>query len=147
MIQDDKSATLSCNNDQTVFVPKAYGICSKDSNSMKSDNPHSGVYKADTSRTIDSNGGNPACNQGGIAVVESYALKGAMIGRKDENGPQGDGINKEVSFTLNTTDEHAVYSMTTGSFMQINEESATTLTARDYKDPPCVMKWLILFAD
>ena len=27
-----------------------------------------------------------------------------MIGRKDENGPQGDGINKDVSFTLNATD-------------------------------------------
>lgn len=43
LLQENKSATLSCNNDQTVFVPKAYGICSKDSNAMKSDNPHSGV--------------------------------------------------------------------------------------------------------
>lgn len=34
LIQENKSATLSCNNDQTVFVPKCYGICSKDSNSM-----------------------------------------------------------------------------------------------------------------
>ena len=47
----------------------AYGISAYESNSMKSDNPHSGVYKADTSRTLDNNGGNPACNQGGIAVV------------------------------------------------------------------------------
>ena len=37
---------------------------------MKSSNPHSGVYKAETSRTLDLNGGNPACNQGGIAVVQ-----------------------------------------------------------------------------
>ena len=44
LVQDDLSATLACNNDQTVFVPKCYGICSKDSNSMKSDNPHSGFY-------------------------------------------------------------------------------------------------------
>ncbi len=180
LIQDDKSATLGCNNDQTVFVPKAYGICSKDSNSMKSDNPHSGIYKADTSRTIDANGGNPSCNQGGIAVVESYSLQGSMIGRKDENGPNGDGINEDISFTLNTTDKHAVvyaidresyncgqnyarkmgisddgvnstlnaqgpsavavpsYSMTTGCFMQINEEKAPTLAARDYKDPPLI---------
>ena len=63
IIQDDKSATLSCNNDQTVFVPvQAYGICSKDSNAMKSDNPHSGFYEAETSRTLDANGGNPSCN-------------------------------------------------------------------------------------
>lgn len=47
----------------------AYGISAYESNSMKSDNPHSGVYEADTSRTLDNNGGNPACNQGGIAVV------------------------------------------------------------------------------
>ena len=178
LIQDDKSATLSCNNDQTVFVPfckgtrphsaeevptwkdgkvantlnafdvgearcnelvvQAYGICSKDSNSMKSENPHSGFYKAQTSRTLDSGGGNPTCNQGGIAVVESYSIQGNMIGRKDENGPQGDGINKDVSFTLNATDRHAVYAMTTGTYTQICEERSPTLMARDYKDPAVV---------
>ena len=88
-----------------VEVPKVYGICAKDSNSMKSDNPHSGFYEADTSRCLDANGGNPSCNQGGMAVV---ALQGSMIGRKDENGPQGDGISEDVSFTLNTVDKHAV---------------------------------------
>lgn len=31
-----------------------------------------------------------------------------MIGRADKNGPQGDGINEDVSFTLNTIDRHAV---------------------------------------
>lgn len=37
---------------------------------MLSDNPKSGFYEADTSRTLDLNGGNPCCNQGGVAVVE-----------------------------------------------------------------------------
>ena len=69
LIQDDKSATLGCNNDQTLFVPKVFGICSKDSNAMKSANPHSGFYEATTTRTLDGNGGNPVCNQGGMAVV------------------------------------------------------------------------------
>ena len=41
---------------------KAYGICSKASQSMMSDNPHSGFYEADTARTLDANGGNPNCN-------------------------------------------------------------------------------------
>lgn len=45
--------------------PNAYGISSLDSNAMKSPNPHSGIYEADTSRTLDLNGGSPACNQGG----------------------------------------------------------------------------------
>ena len=138
LIQTDKSATLSCNNDQTLFQPKAYGICSKESNAMKSDNPHSGVYEAETSRTLDGNGGNPGCNQGGIAVVESYAIQGSMIGRDDKNGPQGDGINEDVSFTLNTVDRHAVYAMTTGSFTQVAEDKAPTVLARDYKDPTAV---------
>ena len=138
LIQENKSAALSCNNDQTVFVPKAYGICSKDSNAMKSDNPHSGVYEADTSRTLDRGGGNPTCNQGGIAVVESYAIQGSMIGRDDKNGPQGDGINEDVSFTLNTVDRHAVCAMTTGSFTQVAEDKAPTVLARDYKDPTAV---------
>jgi DNA (cytosine-5)-methyltransferase 1 len=42
-----------------------YGICSYHSNAMLSSNPHSGIYEATTARTLDLNGGNPACNQGG----------------------------------------------------------------------------------
>ena len=33
---------------------------------------------------------------------------------------------------------HPAHSMTTGSFMQIEEEKSPTLMARDYKDPTCV---------
>ena len=123
-------------------VAVVYGICSKDSNSMKSDNPHSGFYEAETARTLDANGGNPSCNQGGMAVV---ALQGSMIGRKDENGPQSSGINEDVSFTLNATDHHAVahpvYCTSKNSHHTIAEkELANTLVATDYKDPPCVAK-------
>ena len=123
-------------------VAVVYGICSKDSNSMKSDNPHSGFYEAETVRTLDANGGNPSCNQGGMAVV---ALQGSMIGRKDKNGPQGSGINEDVSFTLNATDHHAVahpvYCTSKNSHHTIAEkELANTLVATDYKDPPCVAK-------
>ncbi|QHQ62667.1 DNA (cytosine-5-)-methyltransferase [Anaerocolumna sedimenticola] len=138
LIQDNKSATISCNNDQTLFVPTAFGICAKDSNSMKSDNPYSGIYEADTSRTVDCNGGNPSCNQGGIAVV---ALQGSMIGRKDCNGPQGDGLSEDISFTLNTVDKHAViYAIDRESFncgqnfarnLGINDEGiSSTLNAQ-----------------
>ena len=178
LIQEDKSATLSCNNDQTLFVPfckgtrphskeeapqwkdgkvantlnnfdvgeqrcnelvvQAYGISSDQSHAMLSSNPHSGIYKAETSRTLDANGGNPGCNQGGIAVVESYSIQGSMIGREDKNGPQGDGINADVSFTLNTVDRHAVYAMTTGYFTQVEHETSPTLKARDFKDPTTI---------
>ena len=212
--QEEKSATLGCNNDQTLFVPKCYGVCSKTSHSMMSDNPHSGFYEAETSRTLDRSGGDPTCNQGGICVVEpvaftqnqrdevrdlgeksaalaaepgmkqqtfvaqpeevtafhvnqrnelinlhgksgalmatrsdqmqTFVLQGNMIGRKDENGPQGDGVNEDVCFTLDATDRHAVcapedvYAMTTGSYMQVAKEVAPTLMARDYKDPTTI---------
>lgn len=100
LIQDDLSATIGCNNDQTLFVPKTYGICSKDSNSMKSDNPKSGFYEADTSRTLDANGGNPACSQGGIVVVE---------GNGNRPSHRGDGYREsDVMYTLNTIEQHAV---------------------------------------
>ena len=102
LIQDNKSATLGCNNDQTLFVPKVYGICSKDSNAMKSENPKSGFYEADTSRTLDGNGGNPSCNQGGMAVV-------ALEGNGARPSHQGCGYSEDdVSFTLNATEQHAV---------------------------------------
>jgi hypothetical protein len=40
---------------------------------MKSDNPNSGVYEAETARSLDAmNCGYPACNQGGMAVVQTY---------------------------------------------------------------------------
>ena len=105
LIQKDKSATLATSNDQTLFAPTVFGICAKDSNAMKSANPNSGFYEADTTRTLDANGGNPVCNQGGMAVV---AVQGSMIGRADRNGPQGSGVNEDVSFTLDATDRHAV---------------------------------------
>lgn len=38
----------------------------------------------------------------------AICLQGSMIGRADRNGPQGNGVNEDVSFTLNTTDRHAV---------------------------------------
>jgi len=194
LIQDNKSATLSCNNDQTVFVPKAaafmggqsadagsiaysedvfptirgqaggnsvpmvmaaYGICSQASNSMNSDNPHSGIYEADTARTLDSGGGRPDCNQGGIAVVfdgkqitskanrsnpqpgspchtlasgsadSAVCVQGSMIGRADKNGPQGSGVNEDVAFTLTEVDRHAV----------CYQDKVGALCASDHKFP------------
>ena len=48
----------------------AFGISAYDSNAMKSSNPMSGIYEAETARTLDLNGGSPACNQGGMAIVQ-----------------------------------------------------------------------------
>lgn len=37
---------------------------------MKSSNPYNGIKACETARTIDTNGGNPACNQGGTVLVK-----------------------------------------------------------------------------
>ena len=68
-------------------------------------NARHNCYETDTSRTIDTGGNSPDSNQGGVAVV---AVQGSMIGRADKNGPQGSGVNEDVSFTLNAPDRHAV---------------------------------------
>ena len=114
---------------------QAYGISSFQSNAMKSDNPNSGIYETETARTVDKNGGNPSCCQGGVAVV---SIQGSMIGRQEKNGPQGSGIAENVSFTLNTADRHAVYAMTTGCHSHFAKEKCPTLMARDFKDPMVV---------
>ena len=53
-----------------------------------------------------------------------------MIGREDKNGPQGDGINIDKSFTLNTTDRHAVAirtAQTGANGIGVADEKAHTL--------------------
>lgn len=118
LIQDNKSATLSTSNDQTVFVPKVYGICSKNSNSMKSSNPHSGIYKAETARTLDTSIPDPNKNAGGMAVV-------AVEGNGSRPSHRGDGYGGEVSFTLNSVERHSV----------CYQDKVGSLCASDYKFP------------
>lgn len=82
-LTDDTSATLGVNcgistgrnGVMVVYEEKEdnhvtpYCISSYKSNAMLSDNPHSGIYKADVARTLDLNGGSPDCNHGGVMVV------------------------------------------------------------------------------
>lgn len=62
--------TITAGSDDHHIPVICYGISAYESNAMKSSNPHSGIYEAKTSRTLDLNGGNPACNQGGVLIVE-----------------------------------------------------------------------------
>lgn len=180
------NATYGTGGNNTPLV--VYGISAYESNAMKSPNPHSGIYEADTARTIDANGGNPACNQGGMVIVspektgtlmasgyakngtqealndmyvvqafaqnqrdevrnlgtkagslaanpgmnqQTYVLQGSMIGRKDENGPQGSGISEDVAFTLNTIDHHAVANGCDFRNGALNEEKYPTLQTKE----------------
>ena len=92
-----RERTIVLNNQNKTVV---YGISAYDSNAMKSDNPNSGIYEADTTRTLDNNGGNPACNQGGMVVIE---------GNGSRDSHKGDGYTEsETMYTLNTVEQHAV---------------------------------------
>lgn len=126
-------AGTSGDNQPMVFCPLAYGISSDKSHAMLSANPKSEIYEAKTSRTLDTGGGNPGCNQGGIAVV-------ALEGNGARPSHRGGCSEKDVSFTLNTVDRHAVaYSSSKNSHhTQAEEDIANTLVATDYKDPPTV---------
>lgn len=98
----------------------AYSFDSVSSNSMKSANPYSGCREVDKAGTLDTTQPNPAKNQGGIAI-HSYSIAGNTIGRKFENGGNGKGVLAECSYTLNTTDRHAVFRE--GSFGSFVEDT------------------------
>jgi site-specific DNA-cytosine methylase len=79
-ITGDIAATITASSGKSAsqsgpsVMQKCYGISSYESNGMKSQNPSSGIYEADKARTLDTSGGNPACNQGGIAVIEAKTI-------------------------------------------------------------------------
>lgn len=80
MTNGDIAATITACSGKSAsqsgpsVMQKCYGILSYESNAMKSQNPNSGIYEADKARTLDTSGGNPACNQGGIAIAEAKTI-------------------------------------------------------------------------
>ena len=134
------SATYGLGGNNQPFVvetPKVYGICSKKSNSMMSNNPHSGFYEAETTRTLDTSGSDPSCAQGGMVVVEGNGSRPSHL---------GDGYaESETMYTLNTVEVPAVtqpvYTTNKGSLhTEAERDVAGTLVATDYKDPPTVTR-------
>lgn len=67
----------------------------------------------------------PTITSGDRHAVAAYCLQGNMIGREDHNGPQGNGINEDVSFTLNTIDIPAVTAVDCRNFSERDEMSGT----------------------
>ena len=121
-------------NQGGIAVVEAYGICSKDSNAMKSDNPNSGFYKAETSRTIDGNGGNPSCNQSGIAVV-------AIEGNGTRPSHHGNGYSEEgVGYTLNTTEQHGVAYGIDRATYNMGENAQYAISIQEEVEPTMVAK-------
>lgn len=123
-------------------VPLVFGISSDQSHAMLSENPHAGIYEADTSRTLDCSGGSPTCNQGGMLVVTKarktcYCMttghftqldeeKSPSLLARDYKEPPVVGKD-DPAYTLDracfSAGENAQYSM------NIGEEKAPTLVA------------------
>ena len=126
------------NNQPFVVEPpgdiRAYGISSYDSHAMKSANPKAGIYEADTARTLDNNGGNPACNQGGMAVASFYPQMKAESQCYREDGK----CNTLLNGTNPGYQNAVTYAMTTGCYAQVEKEKTPTLMARDFKEPDIV---------
>ena len=38
----------------------------------------------------------------------AFSIQGNALNREHHNGPRGNGFNRELAFTLNATDQHAV---------------------------------------
>ena len=82
----------------------------------------------------------------GQTPVLSYAIQGSMIGRNDNAGPQGDGINEEVCFTQNCVDRHAVAQPMVlmdqgGSVMNVNTDGTVgTLRRETHGHEPVIMQ-------
>lgn len=62
-------------------------------------------FEDEQSPTCTADWHNPAV----LTMHQNVCIQGSMIGRSDENGPQGSGIEDDgASFTLNCTDRHGV---------------------------------------
>ena len=97
------------NNVPLVGSAVAFSLDSKESNSMKSTNRHSGCRETDVARTIDTTNPDPSKNQGGIAILqETICIAGNTIDREPENGGNGLGCQPDISYTITTSDRHAV---------------------------------------
>lgn len=118
-VRRDSAPSREAGKDVTVFTPGSIGGYRPGAGTLRASGGDLGggsehlitqPYKIGNTLTARMHKGmNSDCNEGQTPVLQpSYAIQGSMIGRNDNAGPQGDGINVEVCFTQNTIDRHAV---------------------------------------
>lgn len=131
------SSTYGTGGNNQPFVVENVGNFDVRLTSENTKNARHNIYSTETSRTLDTGGNSPDSNQGGVAVV---AVQGSMVGRTEKNGPQGSGVNENVSFTLNTTDRHAIaYGIDRAAFNQ-GENAQFNFAIDKEKQPTIVAK-------
>ena len=61
-----------------------------------------------TSQTLSAAAADKNHTGGVLEINEAISIQGSMIGRDHKNGPQGNGVNEDVCFTLTSADQHGV---------------------------------------
>ena len=119
--------TLTAEHDASPCIDRGQNICVFDitgsnSNSIKSDNPHSCFKARDIARTLDSFTGSPECNQGGNVVVDTlsggntvpdvcYPINEQIVTGWNKMGDKtgfGVGDKDDPAFTLQEAHPHGV---------------------------------------
>lgn len=69
LVQTNLSGTLGCGNDQIIFEPAAFGFNALHEGRGTAVGRYG--YPTEVSKTLDTSGVSPTCNQGGIAIVDT----------------------------------------------------------------------------
>lgn len=87
LIQTGLSGTLRCDNDQTIFQPVAFGF--NTIHPSRSAGCGRYGYRTEISKTLDTSGIAPTCNQGGIAIIDTAASNSAANSQEDHDAGHG----------------------------------------------------------
>lgn len=68
-----------------------------------------------------------------LSPAGTYCIAGNIIDRQDHNGGNGMGFQPDISYTLNTTDRHCIFSQQR-SDEYVSNDVVSTQSARQYKD-------------
>ena len=101
------------------------------------------VYRADTAMTLDTNGGSPDCNQGGMLVLfdnhsQDSRYNGPLKLSPSLNTQLGTGGNNAPLVCVPTSPETLYCMSKSYHFAHATPDQADALVATDYKCPPVV---------
>lgn len=101
------------------------------------------VYRADTAMTLDTNGGSPACNQGGMLVLfdnhsQDSRYNGPLKLSPSLNTQLGTGGNNAPLVCVPTSADNLYCMSKSYHFAHATPDQADALVATDYKCPPIV---------
>ena len=158
-MQKELSGTLGCNNDQTIFClndqgGSVMGISQDISGTLRAqehghqplvlrptgpkvyenhgiDGRYTGPH--DVAPTMSARYGTGGNNIPLVQQEEVICIAGNAIDRQPQNGGNGFGWQRDISYTLTTSDRHSVYARQRVDQFR-DDEIASTESARQHKD-------------